>query len=113
MSEIFTLSKDNLFSFKCPVMNSDVQIRTCVHLRFLVYRGERREVRRGCQACISSGKCPAAEIVRRFAFNASNATDHCASVEEKHGKLPADVLDRVSAIVVHDHILTTFESLFL
>jgi hypothetical protein len=57
---------------------------------------------------VSSSKCPAAEIVRRFAFGAGDATDHCSSTEEKHGKLPGDVLERVAAVIVRDSDLVAY-----
>lgn len=103
-----TLAKSNKFSFKCPVMNAEVQMRGCVLLRDKVYVGQKLQTRRGCQACISGGKCPAAEIVRRFAFGANNATDHCSSEEPKVGRLPADVLDRIAAVIVPEGTLRSF-----
>lgn len=103
-----TLLPSNRFAFTCPVFDAKVEMRTCVHIRDKVYRGQRLQTRRGCQACIASSKCPAAEIIRRIAFGASDATDHCGSVEEKHGRLPADVLERVSRVLVKESDLMAF-----
>lgn len=109
MSDHFlTLSLTNRFAFTCPVMDAQVEMRTCVLLRDKVYKGQLVETRRGCQACISGGLCPAAELVRRIAFKAHTATDHCSSEEPKVGKLPADVLERIVATVVPDSALQHF-----
>lgn len=103
-----TMSLDNRFSFTCPIFNAQVEMRSCVLLREKVYRGKRIATRRGCQACISGGKCPAAEIVRRIAFAAHDATDACASFEPVNGKLPADVLERVAVVRLHDELLRKY-----
>lgn len=97
-----TLSPSNRFAFVCPVMATEVEIRTCILLREKVYKGARIEARRGCQACIRSSKCPAAELVRRIAFGATDQTEHCASAERVVGKIPADVLERIAPIIVRD-----------
>lgn len=102
MPAMLTLQMENLFSFTCPIMNTNVQMRGCVMLRDKVYAGKRIETRRGCQACIKSSKCPAAELVRRIAFGSADMTDHCASTEEKVGKLPGDVLDKIAPILVRE-----------
>jgi hypothetical protein len=99
------LSPQNQFSFKCPIFDAETQMRACVRLRDKVYRGDRLETRRGCQACIKSSMCPAAEMVRRIAFGSQDATDHCASDEPKTGRLPADVLEKIAPVVVQDQYL--------
>lgn len=103
-----TLSLKNLFSFKCPIFDAEVQMRSCVHLRDQVYMGKTVGVRRGCQACIQSSKCPAAELVRRIALNTGDATDHCASSEAKVGRLPADILERIAPVIVQEQHLATY-----
>lgn len=107
-SSFACLSLSNQFSFTCPIFNQDVEMRGCVVLRDRVYAGKHLSSRRGCQACISSSKCPAAEMVRRIAFNTSDATDHCASNEPKVGKLPGDVLERVRLVLVQESHLQMF-----
>lgn len=97
-----TLSPANRFAFVCPIMATEVEIRTCVLLREKVYSGHRVDGRRGCQACIRSSKCPAAEIVRRIAFGTTDMTEHCVSAERVVGKIPADVLERIAPIMVRD-----------
>lgn len=109
MSQQFlSVSMDNLFSFECPVFGQQVEMRGCVLVREKVYKGEQFSQRRGCQACISGGKCPAAEIVKRIAFNAANATDRCSSQEPRVGKLPADVLEQIRPTVLTEGQLARF-----
>lgn len=105
--QYLTLARENRFSFTCPIFDAKVEMRSCVFIRDKVYVGKKLETRRGCQACVRSGKCPAAEIVRRIAFNSTDITDHCSSTEEKHGRLPADVLERVAAVLVKDSDLAS------
>ena len=95
-----TLSMKNRFSFTCPIFDASVEMRGCVLVRDKVYRGEQFPERKGCQACISSSKCPAAAIVQQMAFNRSDATDHCSSIEPKSGKLPASALEAVRPVIV-------------
>lgn len=106
--QYLSLSMSNLFSFVCPIFNATVQFRTCLAVRDKVYRGDRLETRRGCQACMSASKCPAAEIVRRIAFGMGDATDHCSSTEAKVGKLPADTLERIRPVLVPESILNAY-----
>lgn len=105
-ADFLTVSLENQFAFKCPIFDTEVQMRGCVLLRDKVYHGDKIQTRRGCQACIRSSKCPAAEIVRRIAFQTGDATDHCASQEKKVGRLPADVLERVAAVIVPEGVLS-------
>jgi hypothetical protein len=104
-----SLSMQNGFSFNCPIFNAEVQFRSCVILRDRVYGGKSVQTRRGCQACIRSSKCPAAEVVRRIALDTSDKTDHCSSVEQKVGKLPADVLERIAPVVVYEQHLNELD----
>jgi hypothetical protein len=104
-----TLRRENKFSFTCPIFDAKVPMRSCVVLQEKVYRGERVQTRRGCQACITSSKCPASAIIRGIAFNGADATDHCAATEDKHGRLPASALERVYPVVVLESELRRFD----
>lgn len=106
--EFLTFSAQNKFSFICPIFDVSTQMRACVRLRDKVYRADRVEVRRGCQACITSSKCPAAEIVRRIAFNSSTATDELSSKEEITGKLPSDILEAILPVMVMEQTLVKY-----
>ena len=101
-----TLQRENLFTFTCPVVDRPAGMSACAFIRDAVYSGKAMSERRDCQVAIKACKCPAAEIIRRIAFNASNATDQCSSVETKHGKLPGDILDMIIPVLVPDHMMT-------
>lgn len=105
MAQFLTVSMENKFSFTCPIFDKPVQMRGCVLVRDKVFTGQNFEQRRGCQVCISAGKCPAAQIVQKIALSRGDATDHCSSVEEKHGRLPAEVLQSVRNVVVTDAMM--------
>lgn len=107
-THFLSMSLKNQFSFHCPVVDVDVEMRGCVYLRDKVYSGQTIATRRGCQACIQASKCPAAEMVRRVAFGSNDATDHCASEEPKLGRIPGDVLDRIKAVLVPEHLLRQY-----
>jgi hypothetical protein len=103
-----TLSPENAFSFKCPIFDAEVSFKSCLTLRHRVYMGKSTPTRSGCQACIVSSKCPAAEIVRRIAMKGSDVTDHCSSTTPVTGKLPIDVLERVARVVVLESAMLRF-----
>lgn len=103
-----TMNERNQFTFTCPIFDTETRMSLCVRLRNMVWRGENPEVRRGCQACMSAGKCPAAEVVRRIAFNSSNASDDYASEEPRKGKLAADILEHIHKTIVPEAVLQRF-----
>lgn len=100
-----TLSMKNLFSFTCPIFGAEVQMRGCVLVREKVYSGHQFPERRGCQACVSGGKCPAAQIVQQIAFGRSDATDRCSSLEAKTGRLPLDALEKIRPVIITPAIM--------
>lgn len=53
-----TLMETNQFVFTCPVFPTKTKIAACFALRELVWRGDKPEVRKGCQMCMRAGKCP-------------------------------------------------------
>lgn len=106
--EFLSISMKNRASFVCPIFDVTTQMRACVKLRDKMFMGQRVEVRRGCQACITSSKCPAANLVRRIGFNLTNATDEVSSANDAVVKLPADVLEEVLPVVVLDGTLARF-----
>lgn len=103
-----TLSMKNLFSFTCPIFGAEVQMRGCVLVREKVYSGQNFPERRGCQACVSGGKCPAAQIVQQIAFGRSDATDRCSSLEAKSGRLPLDALEKIRPVMLAAHVLARY-----
>jgi hypothetical protein len=90
---------DGQFGFTCPIFNSITKLATCLKLRELVYRGQRPDVRKGCQACMSAGKCPADKIIQRRNFQKGYyATEYEA--DTANGKLGFHVLDRIRNTLV-------------
>ena len=97
-----TLADDNQFKFKCPIFNAETKMATCVKLRNLVWKGLTPEKRRGCQACMSAGKCPAAQIVQKMAMSGprSMQPDDYGSTAPVLGKLRRDILERIRPVMV-------------
>lgn len=58
-----TLMDSNQFIITCPVFNSKTKIAACFTLREHVWRGNKPEVRKGCQMCMRFGKCPVNNII--------------------------------------------------
>lgn len=90
----------NQFSFTCPIFNVETKMSACVTLRNKVWRGERPEVRKGCQACMKSGKCPAEKIMHKVAFNLDYFATEYTAATPTTGKLHAEVLERILPIMV-------------
>lgn len=59
-----TLSESNQFVFTCPIFHTKTKIAACFTLRELVWRGEKPEVRKGCQMCMATNKCPINNILK-------------------------------------------------
>lgn len=106
--QVLALSSENRFSFTCPIFDVPTQMRACVKLREMFMRGEKPQVRKGCQACMASGKCPALEIIRRFAFGTATGEDDLSSTTDVHGKLPANVLERIAPTIVMQSTMTAY-----
>ena len=85
----------NQFSFVCPIFEVTTKISQCFKLREKFWRGEKLEVRKGCQVCMRAGKCPAAAIVDKVRTNGRSWQDDYASDEQVVGKLRKDVLQRI------------------
>jgi hypothetical protein len=98
----------NQFEFVCPVFNVQTKMRHCTKLRDLVYSGARPDVRKGCQACISASKCPAAEIVRRISYGKGQVPDDYGSRTSVVGKLRKDVLEKIHRVIVMERTLNEF-----
>lgn len=85
----------NQFAFVCPVFETTTKISQCFKLREMFWRGERPEVRKGCQVCMRAGKCAAAAIVDKIRTNGRSWQDDYASDTPVVGKLRKDVLERI------------------
>jgi hypothetical protein len=98
----------NQFSFVCPIFNVSTKMAACVKLRNLVYRGQGPDVRKGCQACMASNKCPAIHAINNTIRNKENSEFPYASPTPVEGKLRADILERIAPVVVQAAHLQKF-----
>jgi hypothetical protein len=108
MRQYLTLDNDNQFQFSCPIFNVTTKMSLCMKLRELVWMGKRPDVRKGCQACMSAGKCPAAAIVSKISYG-RDAPDEYGSKTPVTGKLRKDILERVHRPMVLEKTLNDFE----
>lgn len=90
-----TLMSHNEFRFECPIFKATVKIADCFRLRDMVWRGDKPDVRKGCQSCMRASKCPINNIVM----------DMCKHDREPYfsavpvvGKLEQRDLDRIAPI---------------
>lgn len=95
----------NQFEFVCPIFNVQTKMRHCTKLRDIVFGGGRPEVRKGCQACITASKCPAAEIVRRISYGKGQVPDDYGSRTPVVGKLRKNVLEKIHRVIVMERTL--------
>ena len=103
-----SLSYSNQFQFTCPLFNTTTRMGACVKLRDMFYAGVRTEVRRGCQAAMACSKCPASEMVRRYAYNSDWDNDHHGSKTPKDGKLMLALLERIRPVMMRDNIMDQY-----
>lgn len=103
-----TLAEDNQFKFKCPIFNAETKMSSCVKLRHMVWKGLRPEKRRGCQACMAAGKCPAAQIVQKMSMSSSPVADDYGATQPIVGKLRKDVLERIRPVMVMNSTIQLF-----
>lgn len=84
-----TLDEANQFVFVCPIFETQTKIASCFTLRELVWRGNKPDVRKGCQMCMKHSKCPANNIIwdmiRRPDFDPyHSATPKLGKLQDKH-----------------------------
>jgi hypothetical protein len=92
-----TLSPENQFRFKCPVFNAETKIASCFALRDAVARGDRVDVRQGCQVAMHSSKCPIPFILKRMVREGS---DDYHATDATLRKLRDVDLDKVAPVLV-------------
>lgn len=109
MAQYLTLADENQFQFVCPIFNVETKMRLCNTLRDLVYAGRPPAVRKGCQACMRAGKCPAAQIITRISFGAGKVGDDYGATEPTVGKLRQDVLERIAPVIVLESVLNSMQ----
>lgn len=103
-----SLSDENQFTFTCPIFNAKTKMGACMQLRELVWRGRDTPVRKGCQAAMSCGMCPAAALVSMYAYDRAWDNDFHGSREPKEGRLHAQVLGRILRVVPQDPVLNRY-----
>jgi hypothetical protein len=108
MAHYQSLAYTNQFTFTCPIFDAKTKMGACTKLRDVHAKGKPLEIRRGCQAAMSCGMCPAAEMVRMYWQNKSWNNDHHGSVEPKEGKLHAQLLERVLRVMPQQAVLARY-----
>lgn len=110
MGKYLTLSQDNKFQFKCPIFDAKTAMSSCIKLRNLVWMGKNPEIRKGCQACMSAGKCPAIYVVKKFNSSSPSVPvpDDYGSKEPVMGKIRRDVLERIQNVIVTSSTMARF-----
>lgn len=107
MAQYLTLSSVNKARVKCPIFNTTVNVASCVNLRDKVWRNERVDVRRGCQACMRCSKCPVAKLITKISFS-STYPDNLGSKEPKLLNFSDDVLTAIKNVVVLENVMDHF-----
>lgn len=102
-----TFSVNNQFVITCPIFGADTKIAVCLQLREMVWVGKRPTKRRGCQACMSAGKCPMVKMMRRVVLTGKDPGLY--SSEPRKGRLESVVLDQIGPIVVLESTIDRFE----
>ena len=93
-SRITSLSRTNLFRFACPIFGAEVELRGCARLHELHMVGKGPETRRGCQAAMSSSKCPIWHMAQLMRHGRDEWVGHTGEVES----LGNDVIIRIARI---------------
>lgn len=99
MTQVRTYSPKNEVRITCPVFGSEQRLADCLELEQQVARGKRSPERKGCQACLSSSKCPTYWIIRNIQ---RTGDDPYWSAEPKLVPLKGEILDAVAPIQVRD-----------
>ena len=97
--QIKTYSPDNKFEFECPIFNVTTKIASCFEVHRLWQKGRPPEVRKGCQACMSSNKCPIPSIDHIIRMSGD---DPYYSAEPKVGNLKNNVLERIMPVMIQE-----------
>jgi len=106
MDKVKTYSPDNLFSFSCPIFGSKTEIRVCLHLKTVMWSGKKPEARKGCQACLTGGKCPIIPIMNDINRHGS---DPYFSATPVHGALKEDHLKRIRNVSVMPQTMDRYD----
>ncbi|WP_187277167.1 hypothetical protein [Methylobacterium sp. WL103] len=102
---IKTLSEKNEARIACPIFGAETRLADCFSLEQKVARAKGGSERKGCQACISSSKCPIYWINRDIR---ANGADPYFSAEPKLVSLSDKHLDAIRPIIVLAHMIDTY-----
>lgn len=91
-----TFLPSNEFRFKCPIFGSETKITHCFEIRDRWAKGQRPEVRQGCQACLSSNKCPVGHVLKDMQLGRESEPYYSATPVV--GKLDPKILNRIASI---------------
>ena len=104
-SKVRSLSRTNRFSFTCPIFETEVELRGCARLHELHQVAKGPETRRGCQAAMSSSKCPIWHMHQMI----RQGRDEWASEEPKSGTLGNDLLGRIARIQTLEKTINEYQ----
>jgi hypothetical protein len=101
----------NKASFTCPIFNVETRVSHCLQLRDKVWAGFKPPIRKGCQACMTAGKCPMAKMVDKIIYGkqGKDAPEPYASAEPKQVKLRDDLLERVLPVLVRHETMSRYD----
>lgn len=97
-----SLEYTNQFSFVCPIFGAETKIGVCMLLRDRVWRGDKPEVRKGCQACLVSSKCPMIAVIKGAQIKNE---DFYYSATPRLGNLRSHHVDAIRATIVPDNTM--------
>jgi len=98
-----TFSPQNMWSFACPIFGAEVKIKDCLNLRDQWMRGQGPEVRKGCQGCMSSSKCPIIHVIKEV--DNKKDSDPYFSAEPRLGRLSDYVMKAIAPIITAESTL--------
>jgi hypothetical protein len=95
---------NNEFRFNCPSLSVEVRLVDCLSLRDRVWRGDRPDERKGCQACMIGGKCAAAQIVKDAHMRRDRVIDYHAA-QAKVGALEPTLIASMRRVIIPPNLL--------
>jgi hypothetical protein len=108
MTQYLTLGYTNQATISCPIFGVETKLAACMKLRDKVWQGQNPPIRKGCQACMSANKCPAAQIVNTMIYGKKENADTYGSHEPKNIKLRDNILERILPVVVRPETMRKF-----
>lgn len=98
-----TLDDDNQFIFTCPIFETDTKMASCMTLREKVWRGDKPDVRKGCQMCMAANKCPVNNIIKDMMRHLDSDPYHAAI--PKKGRLQERHLAQIERTIINERDL--------